>query len=165
MIDPHLRATAGDAATVSRALSLSVPLHSSAPQNPPGRRCSDSRRSPLNNRLMNVGFRPRLKARPSLYDLIQNWNIDRLSATLSPTKLVDFGELPALPTSRPSTPIIEKHPEAVHNPVKMPPKKASQNTDADDDEQYGMSHQRLCGSAQANDSSPGSIYSVSGYAT
>ena len=86
---------------------------------------------------MNVGFRPRLKARPSLYDLIKNRNIDRLSA-LSPTKLVDIEELPALPNSRPSTPVIEEHPEPIRIPVKMPPKKEAKNTDADGEEQYGM---------------------------
>jgi hypothetical protein len=85
---------------------------------------------------MNVGFRPRLKARPSLYDLIRNRNIDRLSA-LTPTKLVDFEELPALPNSRPSTPIVEKHPEPIRASIKMPPKKAPKNTDEDGEEQYG----------------------------
>lgn len=88
---------------------------------------------------MNVGFRPRLKARPSLYDLIHHRNIDRLSASLSPVKLSDLGELPVLPSSRPSTPIIEKNPEPVHIPLKMPPKNGTQNADADDDEQYGKS--------------------------
>ena len=92
---------------------------------------------------MNVGFRPRLKARPSLYDLIKNRNIDRLSA-LSPTKLVEFEELPALPSSRPSTPIVEKHPEAIQIPVKMAPKKAEKKTDDDGEEQYGMLNQSLC---------------------
>jgi V-type H+-transporting ATPase subunit A len=86
---------------------------------------------------MNVGFRPRLRARPSLYDLIKNRNIDRLSA-LSPTKLVDFEELPALPNSRPSTPIVEERPEPIRTPVRMPPKKEAKNTDADGEEQYGM---------------------------
>jgi hypothetical protein len=85
---------------------------------------------------MNVGFRPRLKARPSLYDLIKNRNIDRLSSPPSPTKLVDVGELPALPTSRPSTPVVEKDPEIVQAPVKMPQKKAAAK-DADGEEQYG----------------------------
>jgi V-type H+-transporting ATPase subunit A len=84
---------------------------------------------------MNVGFRPRLKARPSLYDLIKDRNIDRLSILCS-TKLVDLGELPALPNSRPSTPIVEKQPELVHSSVKMPPKKEAK-ADADGEEQYG----------------------------
>ena len=111
---------------------------------------------------MNVGFRPRLKARPSLYDLIKNRNIDRLSA-LSPTKLVDRGELPALPNSRPSTPTVEKQPELVYTPVKMPPKKETK-TDADEEEQYGGHPQVHCEDILANDLSLGSIYSVSGYA-
>lgn len=92
---------------------------------------------------MNVGFRPRLKARPSLYDLIKNRNIDRLSAALSLSKLVDVGELPALPNSRPSTPIIERHPEPLHTPLKMPPKKEAKNADTDSEEQYGMSPQNI----------------------
>merc|ERR1711939_265290 len=41
-----------------------------------GNRLTD--RSPL----MNVGFRPRLKARPSLYDLIRTRNIDSLSVAV-----------------------------------------------------------------------------------
>ena len=95
---------------------------------------------------MNVGFRPRLKARPSLYDLIKNRNIDRLSA-LSPTKLVDFEELPALPNSRPSTPIVEIQPAIHQPPNKMPPKNQS---DADGEEQYGtQNHNR---SSSLNDS-------------
>jgi hypothetical protein len=72
-----------------------------------------------------------------LYDLIKNRNIDRLFA-LSPTKLVDFEELPALPNSRPSTPIVEERPEPIQTPVRMPPKKEAKNTDADGEEQYGM---------------------------
>lgn len=112
---------------------------------------------------MNVGFRPRLKARPSLYDLIKNRSIDHLSAALSPTKLVDLEELPALPNSRPSTPIVEEPPKSPHTPVKMPPKKEAKN-DIDGEEQYGKQfHLRMTG-ISANDSSPGSIYSVSGYA-
>lgn len=113
---------------------------------------------------MNVGFRPRLKARPSLYDLIKNRNIVRLSA-LGPTKLVDLAELPALPNSRPSTPIVEKQLETVHTPVKMAPKKGPKKADAEEDEQYGMHFPILRKDTQADDSSPGSIYSVSGYAT
>ena len=113
---------------------------------------------------MNVGFRPRLKARPSLYDLIKSRNIDRLSA-LSPTKLVDLAELPALPNSRPSTPIVAKQPEPVHTHIKMAPKQEPKKADADDDEQYGMYLPLHRMDTQADDSSPGSIYSVSGYAT
>jgi hypothetical protein len=114
---------------------------------------------------MNIGFRPRLKARPSLYDLIKNRNIDRLLSALGPTKLVDLAELPALPNSRPSTPIVEKQPETVHTAVKMAPKKEPKKSDAEDDEQYGMHFPIHRKDTQADDSSPGSIYSVSGYAT
>ena len=112
---------------------------------------------------MNVGFRPRLKARPSLYDLIKNRNIDRLSA-LSPTKTVDVGELPALPNSRPSIPTVRKQPELVHNHVKMAPKKEVNHTDEESEEQYGMHLPICCAHILANDTFPGSIFSVSGYA-
>ena len=86
---------------------------------------------------MNIGFRPRLKAQPSLYDLIKSRNIDPLPP-LSPTKLVDVGELPALPNSRPSTPIIEEPPRPVHISLKMTPKKEAKNADLEDEEQYGV---------------------------
>jgi V-type H+-transporting ATPase subunit A len=93
---------------------------------------------------MNVGFRPRLKARPSLYDLITNRNIDFdcLSAS-SPTKLIDLGELPALPDSRPSTLILEEHLESVHTQATMPPKKDTKNADTDGEEQYGTDLQLM----------------------
>ena len=92
---------------------------------------------------MNVGFRPRLKARPSLYDLIKNRTIDRLSA-LNPTRAVDLEELPALPSSHPSTPSTEKHPELVHIPFKMAPKKEVKKTDEDGEDQYGTQSQKHC---------------------
>jgi hypothetical protein len=89
---------------------------------------------------MNIGFRPRLKARPSLYDLIKNRNIDRLSALTSPSKLVDFEELPALPNSRPSTPVVEPHSEPIYSTIKMAPKKEKKVVDEDGEEQYGTSN-------------------------
>jgi hypothetical protein len=90
---------------------------------------------------MNVGFRPRLKARPSLYDLIRNRNIERLS--IQPQDLVEVEDLPELPTSPAKLPSFsptlrkEELPESVQEPIKMGPKKAAR--DDDGEEQYGMS--------------------------
>lgn len=98
---------------------------------------------------MQIGFRPRLQARPSLYDLVKNRNIDSLSIrrhransslSLSTTELALAPELLPLPfspaPSRPGTPIpyqlrIEQSPA-----VTMPPKKETQK-DEDGEEQYG----------------------------
>ena len=103
---------------------------------------------------MQIGFRPRLKARPSLYDLIKNRNIEslstarrhRASSSLSlsstTTELALAPEhfpLPSSPApSRPGTPIpyqlrIEQAPV-----VAMPPKRQVQ-LDEDGEEQYGES--------------------------
>merc|ERR1712093_849858 len=110
----------------------------------PSNRLTD--RSPL----MNVGFRPRLKARPSLYDLIRTRNIDSLSVAVHRRPSVSQElqlepELPPLPpspgftsTSPPSTPrTLRQVPIEVEHQelVKMPPKKAA--IKEDDDEQYG----------------------------
>src|ERR1700709_352567 len=94
---------------------------------------------------MNVGFRPRLKARPSLYDLIRDRNIERLSVRPStPTRLTDLPPLPTSPksssTSVPPTPVQEKQIELVQEAVKMAPKKVA--LDADGEEQFGMFKQR-----------------------
>merc|ERR1711977_276271 len=109
-----------------------------------GNRLTD--RSPL----MNVGFRPRLKARPSLYDLIRTRNIDSLSVAVHRRPSVSQElqlepEPPPLPpspgftsTSPPSTPrTLQQVPIEVEHQelVKMPPKKAA--IKEDDDEQYG----------------------------
>ena len=100
---------------------------------------------------MNVGFRPRLKARPSLYDLIRTRDIDSLSVAVHRRPSVSQElqlepELPPLPpspgftsTSPPSTPrTLQQVPIEVEHQelVKMPPKKAA--IKEDDDEQYGM---------------------------
>jgi hypothetical protein len=84
---------------------------------------------------MNVGFRPRLKARPSLYDLIRSQSSDHL-AILSPSRFVDIAELPALPHSLPSTPIVEKPQARIRIPISMPPKKQVAKDD-DGEDQYG----------------------------
>lgn len=98
---------------------------------------------------MNVGFRPRLKARPSLYDLIRNRNIDSLSVAVHRRPSLSqelHPELPPLPPSPsfttcnspppPSTPRTPQPVQVEYQPsVKMPPKKAAIKDD--DDEQYG----------------------------
>lgn len=94
---------------------------------------------------MNVGFRPRLKARPSLYDLLRDRNIDRLSTVLpsTPTSQTQVVNLPPLPTSPqfpaasvPSTPTKEEKIRVVQEAAKMGPKKAAQEIDGE--EQYGI---------------------------
>lgn len=94
---------------------------------------------------MNVGLRPRLKARPSLYDLIRNRNIDQLSVQpLRSFVEVLPAELPPLPLSpdknlsTPPTPILSSYPASAKDPAKMAPKKEVAK-DADGEEQYGMS--------------------------
>ena len=87
---------------------------------------------------MNVGFRPRLRARPSLYDLVRNRSIEQLS--LHPRNSY-LDELPPLPSSPfptpPPTPLKAQEIEFVVAPAKMPPKKAAAR-DEDGEEQYGM---------------------------
>lgn len=92
---------------------------------------------------MNVGIRPRLRARPSLYDLVRNRNIDRLSIRPA-TPSRKTSDLPPLPTSPklsessvPPTPIEEKQLEALEKAVKMAPNKSA--VDANGDEQFGTS--------------------------
>jgi len=92
---------------------------------------------------MNIGLRPRLKARSSLYDLVRNRNIDQLSVQ----PLRSFVEelpalLPPLPSSpdsilsTPPTPVLPNHPGLVKQPPNMAPKKEVAR-DADGEEQYG----------------------------
>lgn len=97
---------------------------------------------------MNIGFRPRLKARPSLYDLVRNRNIDRLSIRPStPTRLAieDLPPLPASPNSAvssvQSTPIQESNTSKLKEAITMAPKKAAK--DADGEDQYGRLLQRI----------------------
>lgn len=94
---------------------------------------------------MNVGFRPRLKARPSLYDLIRNRNIDVLSVrrrdSFTEELLLELPPLPSTPTdlrSPPPTPVIAINSEPVQELVNMAPKKQVAK-DADGEDQYGMS--------------------------
>jgi len=94
---------------------------------------------------MNVGLRPRLKARPSLYDLVRNRNIDQLSVQPLRSFVQELpAELPPLPLSpsktysTPPTPVLPTHPEPAEEPAKMAPKKKVAK-DADGEEQYGMS--------------------------
>ncbi|PVH74303.1 vacuolar ATP synthase catalytic subunit A [Cadophora sp. DSE1049] len=92
---------------------------------------------------MNVGFRPRLKARPSLYDLIRNRNIDSLSVAVhrrpSLSRHPELPPLPPSPSFTHSPPPTPRTPPQVpvedEQAVKMPPKKAAIRDD--DDEQYG----------------------------
>jgi len=79
---------------------------------------------------MNVGFRPRLSARPSLYDLIRNRSIEQLSLRPRNSFSEELpSELPALPSSPfptpPPTPLKVQQIEFVEEPAKMPPKKAA----------------------------------------
>jgi hypothetical protein len=56
---------------------------------------------------MQVGLRPRLKGRPSFYDLVKQWNIDKLS--IATAKLVkDEPELVASHLSLPASPTSSK---------------------------------------------------------
>jgi hypothetical protein len=94
---------------------------------------------------MNVGLRPRLKARPSLYDLIRNRNIDQLSVQPLRSFVKELpAELPPLPSSpdsivsTPPTPVLPSQPELVEESAKMAPKKEVAR-DADGEEQYGSS--------------------------
>lgn len=97
---------------------------------------------------MNVGFRPRLQTRPSLYDLIRNRNIDNLSVrprlSFSEELPPELPPLPPSPTSTlspPPTPRTFRPLEQItdNEAVKMPPKKAAIKDD--DDSQYGRLHQ------------------------
>ena len=105
---------------------------------------------------MNVGFRPRLKARPSLYDLVRTQHILQLSRGWSHSWSDELPpELPALPplppspsASPPRTPApavpnqLELHP-LPPKPAKMAPKKEAAR-DEDGEEQYGIwSRQQL----------------------
>lgn len=90
---------------------------------------------------MNVGFRPRLKARPSLYDLVHNRSIEQLS--LHPRHSFEEelpSELPPLPSSPlsspPSTPVTVRPIQVEVEPAEMPPKKPVVQ-DEDEEEQYG----------------------------
>ena len=106
---------------------------------------------------MNVGFRPRLKARPSLYDLIRDRSIEQLSLRPSNSFSEELSsELPALPSSPfpspPPSPFEVQQSQLVVDPAKMPPKKAAAR-DEDGEEQYGMLMQIRHGQIQANRSS------------
>ncbi|TVY33350.1 V-type proton ATPase catalytic subunit A [Lachnellula occidentalis] len=93
---------------------------------------------------MNVGFRPRLRARTSLYDLIHNRTIEQLSQHPHHSFPEELPPLPSSPfPTPPSTPSKFEEIELVAEPAKMPPKKEAVR-DEDGEEQYG------------------SIYSVSG---
>lgn len=97
---------------------------------------------------MQVGFRPRLKARPSLYDLVKTRNIESLSVqrhrqlSLS-AELASELQLPSSPaSSRPSTPLTSPHPRTDRLPplaaVTMAPKKEDKK-EAQVDEPHGKS--------------------------
>ena len=101
--------------------------------------------------LMNVGIRPRLKAQPSLYDLVKNRSIESLSNRhrLSfPSELPP--ELPPLPTSPavspPPTPEKAQLPASIQETINMAPKKTAAAKDADGEEQYGA-YQPVAGTA------------------
>ena len=100
---------------------------------------------------MNVGFRPRLKARPSLYDLIRNHNIDILSVrrrdSFTEELLLELPPLPSTPTDLRSAPPTPSDSYTVQEPVNMAPKKEVAK-DADGEDQYGMC-QRTASSADS----------------
>lgn len=94
---------------------------------------------------MNIGLRPRLKARPSLYDLVHNRSIDQLSVQPQQSFFEELpAELPPLPLSPTRilsnlpTPVLLTPTEPAEEPAKMAPKKEVAR-DADGEEQYGMS--------------------------
>jgi len=90
---------------------------------------------------MNVGLRPRLKARPSLYDLIRNRNIDQPLRSFVEELPAELPPLPSSPDSilsTPPTPVLSNHPELVEQSANMAPKKEVAR-DADGEEQYGSS--------------------------
>ena len=92
---------------------------------------------------MNVGFRPRLRAHPSLYDLIAYRSIERLSVGASPPIAAE--DLPPLPVSATASPVSpspepvkipNREPEA--QPATMAPKKAAKPArDVEAEEQHG----------------------------
>lgn len=95
---------------------------------------------------MNIGFRPRLKTRPSLYDLVRNRIIDHLSVQPQRSFFEELpAELPPLPLSptkiisNPGSQVLSTYPEPVEEPAKMAPKKEVAR-DADGEEQYGLSN-------------------------
>lgn len=78
---------------------------------------------------MHVGLRPRLKSRPSLYDLIQRKNIDQIS--------ISFDRIPALevePTRvpLPQSPQLSPQPELANQP---PPPRITLHEASDPDEE------------------------------
>jgi len=88
---------------------------------------------------MNIGFRPRLKARPSLYDLVQKRNIEHLSVQRHRSLSLELPELlPPLPPSTPGTPIPYQQPQSEYQlpVVKMAPKKEEKKSE-DVEEQTG----------------------------
>ena len=95
---------------------------------------------------MHIGFRPRLKARPSLYDLIRSQSVEHLS--IKRPELVEVEYLPELPASpvelRPTPPTPERaqlSAPVLQEPINMGPKKVVQ--DEDGEEQYGTPRGQL----------------------
>jgi len=143
-------------ACIARTLTLSFSLAKAPSQDlasglPPAHCSSLTSTPPANYQtakttgLMNIGFRPRLKARPSLYDLIRNRNIEQLSVQPLQSSTEELPlELPPLPSSpastfsSPPTPVKLSHPDPPQQPDDMAPKKAPAK-DADGEDQYGMS--------------------------
>lgn len=82
---------------------------------------------------MNLGLRPRLKARPSFLDLIRNQQIDTLS--VAPIEHLDHEHLPQLPLS--PLPTISLPVEAIQNDKKEEDSNMAPQRDADGEEQYG----------------------------
>lgn len=98
---------------------------------------------------MNVGFRPRLRARPSLYDLIAFHSIERLSLGVGSIPVEDLPPLPESTTASPLSPapdpIALQHREPEAPPVTMAPKKNTKPArDADEEEQHGSWRQTSC---------------------
>jgi V-type H+-transporting ATPase subunit A len=91
---------------------------------------------------MNIGFRPRLRARPSLYDLIAYRSIEGLLEQHSPSQIEDLPPLPistaSSPVSPPSDLVSVQYREPETQPATMAPKKSAKPAgDVEAEEQYG----------------------------
>ena len=92
---------------------------------------------------MNVVFRPRLRARSSLYDLIAYRSFERRSAGAgSPISVEDFPPLPESTSASPISPLPQPVPKQNLQPEAQPGIMASKQaakagTDGDAEEHYG----------------------------
>lgn len=99
---------------------------------------------------MNIGLRPRIRARPSFYDLIRNRSIESLSLhrqhSFSQELLAELPPLPPSPSvgrsplSQRTEFIPQSQEEEEEEALEMAPKKAPVK-DEDGEDQYGRSPQ------------------------